>query len=188
MERRHADRPGFAIFIMIVAVAMLVAMNTLVKIIGSEYHAFSVVIGCNIVTAFALITFVDYVRAQGRRNTIAADAATGTSVVVFDNRRHRRLLFLLRRAAASDRRRHGDLTGRTIVRDSHCRSGTRGTCRLAALERVRVRALRRHSGARARRRSVVRCTGRGARTALWSITILAVRSLCANDSPAATTF
>lgn len=58
MSRRQTDKPAFAILIMVVAVAMLVAMNTLVKIIGPDYHAFQIAFLRNVVAAVVLIPFV----------------------------------------------------------------------------------------------------------------------------------
>lgn len=58
MERRQTDKPAFAILIMLVAVAMLVGMNTIVKVISTDYHAFQVVFLRNVVAAFVMIPFV----------------------------------------------------------------------------------------------------------------------------------
>lgn len=58
MSRRQSDRPAMAILIMVLAVAMLVGMNTLVKVIGPEYDAFQVAFLRNVVAAFVLIPFV----------------------------------------------------------------------------------------------------------------------------------
>jgi len=55
---KHTDRPAFAIAIMIVAVAMLVAMNTAVKLIGPDYHVFQVAFLRNLVAMFVLMPFV----------------------------------------------------------------------------------------------------------------------------------
>lgn len=58
MSKRHTDRPALAIAMMIVAVAMLVGMNTIVKLIGPEYHAFQVVFIRNVVAALVLVPLV----------------------------------------------------------------------------------------------------------------------------------
>ncbi len=58
MSRRQTDKPLLAIIIMIIAVAMLVAMNTLVKLIGPDYHAFQVTFLRNLVAAIVLIPFI----------------------------------------------------------------------------------------------------------------------------------
>lgn len=58
MSRRQTDTPALAIILMIVAVAMLVAMNTLVKLIGTDYHVFQIAFLRNVVAAFVLMPFV----------------------------------------------------------------------------------------------------------------------------------
>jgi drug/metabolite transporter (DMT)-like permease len=58
MSRRLTDRPATAIIVMIIAVAMLVGMNTLVKLIGPEYHAFQVTFLRNLVAAFVMVPFI----------------------------------------------------------------------------------------------------------------------------------
>ncbi len=58
MSTRHADRPALAIAIMIIAVAMLVAMNAAVKLIGPDYNAIQVTFIRNLIAAFVLIPFV----------------------------------------------------------------------------------------------------------------------------------
>ncbi len=55
---KRADRPALAISVMIVAVAMLVAMNTAVKLIGTEYHVFQVAFLRNLVAMFVLMPLV----------------------------------------------------------------------------------------------------------------------------------
>ena len=58
MSRRQTDMPAHAIIIMIIAVAMLVGMNTLVKLIGPDYHAFQVAFLRNLVAAIVLTPFI----------------------------------------------------------------------------------------------------------------------------------
>jgi drug/metabolite transporter (DMT)-like permease len=58
MSRRQTDMPTLAIISMIIAVAMLVGMNTLVKLIGPDYHAFQVTFLRNLIAAFVLIPFI----------------------------------------------------------------------------------------------------------------------------------
>ncbi len=58
MSKRHSDRPAVAMVIMTLAVAMLVGMNTVVKLIGPEYHAFQVAFLRNLVATFMLVPFV----------------------------------------------------------------------------------------------------------------------------------
>lgn len=58
MSRRQTDMPALAIIFMIIAVAMLVGMNTLVKLIGPDYHAFQVTFLRNLVAAFVLTPFI----------------------------------------------------------------------------------------------------------------------------------
>ena len=58
MSHRHADRPALAIAIMIVAVAMLVAMNAAVKLIGPDINAIQVTFIRNLIAAFVLVPFV----------------------------------------------------------------------------------------------------------------------------------
>jgi drug/metabolite transporter (DMT)-like permease len=50
--------PALAIIFMIIAVTMLVGMNTLVKLIGPDYHAFQVTFLRNLVAAFVLTPFI----------------------------------------------------------------------------------------------------------------------------------
>lgn len=50
--------PALAIMLMIVAVAMLVVMNTLVKLIGPQYHVFQIVFLRNVFAAIVLAPFV----------------------------------------------------------------------------------------------------------------------------------
>lgn len=58
MAQRQSDRPAVAIMIMIAAVAMLVGMNTLVKVIGPDYHAFQITFLRNAIAAVVLMPFV----------------------------------------------------------------------------------------------------------------------------------
>ncbi len=58
MSRRQTDRPVLAIIMMMIAVAMLVGMNTIVKLIGPDYHAFQVTFLRNLVAAIVLIPFI----------------------------------------------------------------------------------------------------------------------------------
>lgn len=58
MQRKHADRPLFAIVVMIAAVAMLVAMNSAIKLIGPDYHVFQIVFLRNLVAMFVVLPMV----------------------------------------------------------------------------------------------------------------------------------
>lgn len=58
MAQRKGDRPAVAILIMVAAVAMLVGMNTLVKIIGPDYHALQIAFLRNAVATIVLMPFV----------------------------------------------------------------------------------------------------------------------------------
>lgn len=58
MQRKHADRPLMAIMVMIAAVAMLVAMNSAIKLIGPDYHVFQIVFLRNLVAMFVVLPMV----------------------------------------------------------------------------------------------------------------------------------
>lgn len=58
MSRRQTDTPAVAIIMMICAVAMLVGMNSLVKLIGPDYHVFQIAFMRNVVAAVVLLPFV----------------------------------------------------------------------------------------------------------------------------------
>lgn len=58
MSKRHTDRPAVAIIIMIVAVAMLASQSAVVKLIGTDYHALQVAFIRNFVAVFVLAPFV----------------------------------------------------------------------------------------------------------------------------------
>jgi len=58
MSRRQTDTPVLAIILMIIAVAMLVGMNALVKLVGTDYHVFQIAFLRNVVAAFVLMPFV----------------------------------------------------------------------------------------------------------------------------------
>lgn len=58
MTSGRSDRPALAIGIMIVAVAMLVAMSTMVKLTGTEFHAVQIVFLRNLVAMFVLMPFI----------------------------------------------------------------------------------------------------------------------------------
>lgn len=58
MTGRHADRPGLAIIIMVIAAAMLVAMGTCVKLIGPDHHVFQITFLRNFFAMFVVLPFV----------------------------------------------------------------------------------------------------------------------------------
>ena len=58
MSARTTDRPATAIAIMLAGVALLVGMNTAVKLIGQEFHVFQIVFLRNVVAALLLLPVV----------------------------------------------------------------------------------------------------------------------------------
>ncbi len=58
MQRKHTDRPLTAIMVMIAAVAMLVAMNSAIKLIEPDYHVFQIVFLRNLVAMFVVLPMV----------------------------------------------------------------------------------------------------------------------------------
>lgn len=184
MSRRQTDRPALAICVMIVAVAMLVGMNTVVKLIGPGHHAFQVAFLRNVVAAFVLAPFVLRdgglsalrTRRPGLHLLRSLSGITGVCCVFFAVQRLPvadvmvisqavplfvtafAVLFLGEKAG---RRRWSAVAlgfaGVVLA------VGPAGQVTPAALVAV-------------------------AGTALWSVTILTVRTLGATDSPAATTF
>lgn len=169
---------------MIVAVAMLVAMNTLVKLIGTDYHVFQIAFLRNVVAAFVLMPFV--MRDGGvaalrtrRPGTQLLRSMSGLSGVCcfFFAVQHLPVaevmvisqavpLFVTALAVPILREAVG------WRRWSAVALGFFGVfLALGPIDQVSIAALVAVAG-----------------TALWSMTILTIRSLGATDSPAATTF
>jgi drug/metabolite transporter (DMT)-like permease len=184
MSRRQTDKPAFAILIMVAAVAMLVAMNTLVKIIGPDYHAFQIAFLRNVVAAVVLIPFVLKsggmavlrTRRPGLQLIRSISGLTGVCCIFFAVQRlpvaevmvisQAVPLFVTALAVPLLAEKVG------WRRWSAAALGFVGVLlALGPVGEVSVAAL-------------IAVLG----TALWSITILTVRKLGATDSPAATTF
>lgn len=184
MSRRQTDTPALAIIMMIIAVAMLVAMNTLVKLIGPDYHVFQIAFLRNVVAAFVLAPFV--MRAGGiaalrtRRPGLqllrSMSGLTGVCCFFFAVQRlpvaevmvisQAVPLFVTALAVPVLRETVG------WRRWSAVALGFTGVVlALGPVDQVSTAALVAVAG-----------------TALWSMTILTIRSLGATDSPAATTF
>jgi len=173
-----------AILIMVAAVAMLVTMNTLVKVIGPDTHAFQVTFLRNLIAAFVMIPFVLKAggvqalktRRPGLQLVRSVSGLTGVCCFFY----------------AVQRMNVGDVmvisqavplfVTALAVPVLKEKVGWRRTCAVLAgfagvllalgpLDQVSFAAL-------------IAVLG----TVLWSVTILTVRTLGATDSPATTTF
>lgn len=58
MQNQRSDKPLRAIVIMIGAIAMLVAMNTSIKLIGTDYHVFQIAFVRNLIATFVLLPLI----------------------------------------------------------------------------------------------------------------------------------
>lgn len=184
MERRQTDRPAIAILIMLVAVAMLVGMNTIVKVIGTDYHAFQVVFLRNVVAAFVMIPFVfrdgglDALRTRrpGLQLLRSVSGVTGVCSYFYAVQRLpvAEVMVISQAVPLFVTALAVPVLGEQVGwrRWSAVGVGFGGVVlALGPLGEVSFAAL-------------IAVLG----TALWSITILTVRTLGATDSPAATTF
>lgn len=184
MSRRQTDTPVQAIIMMIIAVAMLVAMNTLVKLIGSDYHVFQIAFLRNVVAAIVLTPFVMRdgglaalrTRRPGLQLLRSMSGLTGVCCFFFAVQRlpvadvmvisQAVPLFVTALAVPILRETVG------WRRWSAVALGFLGVVlALGPVDQISTAALVAVAG-----------------TALWSMTILTIRKLGATDSPAATTF
>lgn len=184
MAQRQSDRPAMAILIMIAAVAMLVGMNTLVKIIGPDFHAFQVTFLRNAVAAVVLMPFVLRAggmnalrtRRPGMQLVRSLSGLTGVCCFFYAVQRMPvGEVMVLSQAVPL-------FVTALAVPFLKEKVGWRRTCAvLAGFAGVMV-ALGPVSDIGFAALMAV------AGTALWAVTILSVRSLGATDSPEATTF
>lgn len=184
MKRRQTDRPGFAILVMLVAVAMLVGMNTIVKMIGTDYHAFQVVFLRNVVAAFVMIPFVfrdgglDALRTRRPGLQLLRSVSGVTGVCAF--------FYAVQRLPVAEVMVISQAVPLAVTALAVPVLGERVGWRRWSAVAVGfcgvVLALGPAGGVSAA--ALIAVLG----TVLWSITILTVRTLGATDRPAATTF
>ncbi len=184
MSDRQTDKPALAIVIMIIAVAMLVAMNTTVKLIGPGFHAFQVTFLRNVVAAFVLIPFVMWnggvatlrTKRPGLQLLRSVTGVTGVTCYFFAVQR-----LPLGEVMVISQAVPLFVTALAVPLLKEM-VGWRRWCAVA-LGFVGVLLALGPVG-QVSAAGLVAVTG----TALWSVTILTIRSLGATDSPAATTF